>query len=435
MKYINQNKIIRTVVLLSMFCAFAVWSGCASSSQTATDDASAANNVNQEKSTEELTQEMIIAFNLGYDRYQQKDYENALPYLLRTNAIDQDINGDNLRYPRIYLQIGRSYFERGIVDSAFYAYDAGLEYNEGNLTFLNWLQWYYLNENQLDEYIETTLDIMEYEQDLKNQQDNIIRVKDLFKSRGENEKALELIELLLELEPGNIALDNERIGLIRELRGDDALLEEFERRYQDDPSDSEVIWQLLSAYADQSRHSEVIELADAFTVLNPDDIDVRLLKINALRSTNRVDDAISVIRELTQLRPQEPQYLLDIADIYRIDKQNVREALNWASRARQIDRNHGKANYMLGELIVEYIENTMSQYGRSAASYDDKLIYEVAVTYFQDAARDPNTRSDGARYASFYGENFMLTSEDKFMNKGQDIPKTPEYEWIWRFKR
>ncbi len=427
---------VRTLVMLVFAGFILVWNGCASSSQTTADDSNGSgNNVVQEKTSEELTQEMIIAFNLGYDRYQQKDYERALPYLLKTNEIDRQINGEELRYPRIYLQIGRAYFERGIVDSAYIAYSDGLKSNPGNMTFLNWLQWYYLNENRLDEYIQTTLDILNVEEDLNIQKENIVRIKDLLKSRQENEKALELVELLLTLEPDNTALDNERIGLIRDLRGNDALLEEFERRYQQDPTDSEVIWQLISAYSDQSRYDDVIKMADAYIALNPDDIDVRLQKVSAYRSSNRIDDTIKVFMEISQLSPQDQQYLIEIADIYRVDKRNLREALNWASRSRRLNRNYGPANYLIAELIVEYIENTMSKFGRSVPSYEDKLIYEIAVTYFKDAVRDPNTRTDAQRYASFYEENYFRTSEDKFMNKGYDTPRTQEYNWIWRYKR
>jgi tetratricopeptide (TPR) repeat protein len=243
------------------------------------------------------------------------------------------------------------------------------------------------------------------------------------------------VELLLTMEPDNIALDNERIGLIQELWGDNALLEEFERRFQQDPTDSEVLWQLISAYSDQSRHDEVIKMADAYIAQNPDDIDVRLQKINAYRTTNRIDETIAVLKEIAQLRPQDKRYLIDIAESYRIDKQNLREALNWASRARRLDRNYGPANYLIAELIVEYTENIMSKFDRSIPSYDDKMIYEIAVSYFKDAVRDLNTRSDAQRYVSFYEENYMRTSEDKFMNKGYDTPRTPDYNWIWRYKR
>ena len=425
----------RAFLVFSIIAAFVIAAACTSTTKTATrNTATEVEEVLEQKSREELEREMIIAFNLGYDRYQQRDYESSLPYLHKTHELDKEINSGKLRYPRIGLQIGRAYFERGIIDSAYYAYYEGLQYNPGNLTFLNWLQWYYLSENKIDDYIDVTDEILKYEKDLSKQKEHLVRMKDILISRQEYEKALEKIELLMTLDPHDAELDNERIGMIREIGGEEALLKEFEKKYQQDPNDTEVLWQLITAYSDQSEYERVMDLVDRYISLRPDDLDARLRKVAALRATNKFDKAIAALKKIITLQSGEPKFLVEIADIYHVDKKDLRTSIQWAFRARQINHNFGEANYMIAELIIEYIDVIMDKYGRTTPSYDDKLIYEIAVTYYKDAAKDPNTKVQAERYVTFYGENFMRTSEDKFMHKGYNSPRLTEYEWVWKYK-
>ena len=428
----------RKLVPFAIIAAFLINAGCAGTTKTASQGGAEDQRLREaqeEKSIEELKYEMTVAYNLGDDRYRQEDYINALPFYWKTNEIDRQINGNNLRYPGIFQKIGRSYAELGHLDSTFYSYVEGLKYSPRNLTYFQWIQWYHLSEGRIDEYIATTEEILTIENDLSEQQPHIVRVKDIYKSRQEYEKAKEKIELLLTFDPDNKELILEHTGMIRNIGGDAALQEEYEKQHLQNPTDTDVIWNLLSNYADQGLHEKVIEFVDKYLALKPGDIDARSKKIEALRATNRFDEAIAGLREISVIRRTDPQYLWEIADIFHVDKKDLPKAMDWAYKARQKNRGFGKASYKIATVIVDHVENVMKKYGRSTPTVDDKLIYEIAVFYFKEAAKDPNTRAQAEKYAQYYGEVFIRTTEDKFMHRGYDTPKTREYAWVWKYKK
>ena len=389
----------------------------------------------------ELSREMTIAYNLGNDLYNQKSFEDALPYFWKTHEIDKGLNSDKIRYPGVFLKIANSYLERGLEDSTFYAYTEGLKYDPENLNYLKWIQWYHAKTQSLDNLIDVTEEILgkmqANDESLSSQVPYIKNVKDLYLNRGEYEKALEKIELLITLLPGDKeSLDLERINMIREIGGDAALQKEFEKQHDENPNDSDIIWNLLKFYEDQGLTDKVLEFVDKYIALKPEDIDARLIKIDALKEKNRIDDAIAELDNISKMRPADPQYIVAIAEMYFLEKDDLRRAMTWAQKARGVNANYGPANLMIANIIVEVIDNAMERKGISAPDYDDKLVGEIAVSYFVDASKDPNTKSEADTRGNFYRENYTRTDADKFMKKGVERPEnTPEYDWIWRYKK
>ena len=403
----------------------------------------------EQKTKDELVYARLVAYNLGYYPYRDGNYEQALPHLLETAKIDKQIyqtffDVDTLKYPGVYSQIGRCYQERGIIDSAFYYFNEGYIYYDSTEIYkhkdnykhiLTWLQWYYSNEKQIEKYIEFSEEILKYEENEAERKKVLEPLKSLYITRQEYDKALEKLEELLVIEPDNREFENELIGIIKMTGGDEALIKEWEKQHLKDPTDAEVIWNLINTYENQLEYEKVIEFADKYLVLKPDDIDARVKKVHALKATGKFDEAIALLNELIKLKPDEPQYLLKIAEILHVDKKNYQEAVKWANDARRINPGLGEANIMIADVIVDYIGFVKEKYGDDVGTIDHKLIYEVAVEYYKDAAKDPNTKARADRMVKYYSENFIRTVDDKFMSRGWDIPRADAYQWVWRYKK
>jgi len=410
----------------------------------------------QEQKTEEqrqLYKEVTETYNLGIWDFLHGNYEKSLPILVETAKLDKQvyqthIDVDTLKFPGILSQIGRGYQERGIIDSAFYYYNEGYIYYDttevyersekylGNYKHvLTWLQWYYSSEGQIEKYIEFSEIYLKHESNEESRKNTLTSLKTLYMNRKEYDKALEKLDELLVMEPDNKDFENERIGIIEITGGAEALIKEWEKQYLENPNDMEVIWNLIVTYENQLECEKVIEFADKYLALKPDDIDAREKKVSALQSTDKSDEAIALLKELNKMKPEEPKYLLNIAEIFHVDKKNYQEAVRWAYDARRINPGLGEANMMIADIIVDYIGFVKEKYGDQVGAIDHKLIYEVAIEYYNDAAKDSYTKSRAEEMAKHHSENNIRTDEDKFMNKGWDIPRANAYQWVWRYKK
>lgn len=413
----------------------------------------------QEQKTEEqrqLYKEVLETYNLGIYDFIYGNYEKALPFLVETAKLDKQIyqtriDVDTLKFPGIYSQIGRSYQERGIIDSAFYYYNEGYIYYDSTEVYkrgeklldnfkliLSWLQWYYYSEMQIEKYIEFSEIFLKHEKNKESRRNTLIALKTRYINREEYDKALEKLEELLVMEPDNKDFENERIGIIEITGGAEALIKEWEKQHLEDPTETEVIWNLIATYESQLEYEKVIEFADKYLALKPDDIDARVKKVSALQSTGKSDEAIALLKELNKMKPEEPKYLLNIAEIFHVDKKNHQEAVKWAYDARKINPGLGEANMMIADIIVDYINVVKDKYkdkDPGGIEIDHKLIYEVAIEYYKDAAKDPYTKSRAESMVIFYSENNIRTVEDMHMSKGHDSPKVTDYQWVWRYKK
>ncbi|KPK87505.1 hypothetical protein AMJ80_11950 [bacterium SM23_31] len=461
---------MRYSVVYVLICALIIIAACAATTSTTTSRQPAQEPPKEEKTQQaqeqakQQTQEEIIkkelsyarsrAYSLGIYPYMDKNYEQALPDLLKVAQIDKQIyqtfaDVDTLKYPVIYKQIGICYQERGIIDSAYYYYNEGYVYYDSSEVYksnknemdnykyiLQWLQWYYSENQQTDKYIEFSEKFLMYEQDKAKRKVILEPLKTIYIKQQEYDKALEKLEELLEIEPDNREFESEWINAIRITGGDEALIKVWEEKHLENPADAEIIWNLINIYENQLEYAKVIEFADKYLALNSDDIDARVKKANALEAVGKFDQAIVLWQELNKLRPGNPQYLLNIARIYHFNKENYQEAVKWAYNARQIDTGFGEASLKIADVIVSYITVVMGKYGRETPDIDDKLIYEVAIEYFKDATNNQNTRNRANQLLQHYNtESFIRTPSDIHMNKGHDAPGIPEYSWVWKYKK
>jgi tetratricopeptide (TPR) repeat protein len=389
---------------------------------------------------------LIIVMNrmwrLGYQFNIQGRYSEALPYYLEAFRLDKSLYGDTLKNTSMYATIGGMFIEVGKKDSALYFFEEGLKYNPKNDTnrysfiveYIQNLYWDYLK--QYDKWLSFVEKNFDYIKTERIKLWALNAMKDMYKNKGENEKALKALERLMVLNPNNPDLENERLGLIRIIGGEDSLRVEFEKKLVINPKDTDVLWSLIVIYNNKSQYDKVLELTDKFLALKPKDIEALEKKANALKAIQQWDMAIAVYKELITLKSDDISYHIILSDMYRNSKKDLQQAAFWAFSARNKFPNDGRPNFLMGRIIFDQIEKVMVKNKRNLPSYEDKVIGKIAYDYYTEAAKDPNVKNDADQFILYLQDNYIPTRSDEHMYGASfTIPKDPDYGWIWNSYR
>jgi len=391
-----------------------------------------------------LIKVMNQAWLAGYQFYKQSRYPEALPYYLEAFRLDKSLYGDTLKNTFMYATIGDMYYEVGKKDSALYFFEEGLKYNPksdaNRYTFiveyiqnLYWenLQQKNVNISEYDKWLSFVEKNFDYIKTESIKLWALNAMKDLYKNKGENEKALKTLERLMVLEPNNPDLENERLGLIRIIGGEDSLRVEFEKKLVKNPKDTDVLWSLIVIYNNKSQYDKVLELTDKFLALKPKDIEALGKKANALKAIQQWDMAIVAYKELINVTPDINNHII-LSNIYWNNKKDLPQAMFYASLARKQFPNDGRPSLLMGKIIFDQIGNVMVKNKRILPSYEDKVIGKIAYDYYTEAAKDQNIKTEADQFILYLQENYIPTRSDEHMyGAGFTSPKDPDYGWIW----
>jgi len=418
-------RLFAVVLTLSLFAVYLPLVSCTSGAAAAKNAGPAEPEV-VELTPEELRMELVKSYNFGQQYYQQGNYTAALPYLHTAKNIDKKLNGDNILYPGIYQKIGRSYSELKMPDSSLVIYEEGLKYDPDNLHMNEMIAYYYKASNRIDQFIPAAIKVIGLSDEQEKKIEYMVQLKEVYVQRDEYDLALELMDQLVEMKPQNKDYIDERLSILRLSGGEGALRKEFEEKHQQFPNDKNYILELISIYERDNENQLLVEMADKLIALEPNEIDSREKKVNALITLNKNNDAIAVLNELNKLVPDQPRYLARVAEIYN-DTGRYRNAVNYANRALRINNSYGEAHFQIGMAFMNQAEDVRDK--RGSLAFEDKLVYQLAYDKFVIAARDINKKAQAERWVEHL-VNFIPTSEDKFMHKGVTKPTSPEYDWL-----
>ena len=381
-----------------------------------------------------LRDQMERLWSLGHTLLQNMNFTEALPKYLQVIEIDKVVNVDSLQRSFLYANIGYMYTELGKNDSALYYYEQGLQYDSRFTSYyvenIQDLYWNYLKD--YDKWLSFVEKNFQYIKSEELKRFCLKYMKEFYKGKGELQKALNALERYMVYEPNNPDLENERLGLIKQIGGDDALLIEFEKKLIQNPNDAEILWILIGIYSSKNEYNKIIELTDRYLALKPKDIDALEKKANALKVMERYDEAMVVLKELIAVNQEGIQYYLNIGEIYQNNKKDLKQAASWFLSARKVKPSDGRASMMLGHIAYELIRKVMEKNGRKAPVYEDKLVGKIAYDYYVEAAKDPNTKGAVEQYLAFFGENMIPTKSDIFLYANITEPTDEDYVWFWK---
>ncbi|MCP4725302.1 MAG: tetratricopeptide repeat protein [bacterium] len=386
----------------------------------------------EQQRLDEMKQELLTKWSLGGGYFQQKDYNSAVPYLEQAKEIDTTLNNEKSAYPLIYKFLGLSYNQLAQHEKAVTELEKFLTFEPDDITTNNMLVYYYRQSNRMDKYIEQVLHYLPLIDDAEQKKPNLRNLKQIYTQMGENEKALDIVNQLLVFEPDNRELADERIGLLKATGGADAVKNDLEENARQYPNDTSYKWELVQIYEDESDYDNALGMLDQVLALQKDNADALERKLRIYWDLQQDEtNAVLILNELSRIKPGDPEYVGQLAQI-SYENGKYREAISICERALGIDRNFGKAKYYMAKSVHDFADSVVRENG-GAARFEDKLVFELAYKWYQDAAKDPTQRVNANRFGNFLRDNYVPTDEDRFMNKGVDKPSDSKYRWLLKY--
>jgi tetratricopeptide (TPR) repeat protein len=361
-----------------------------------------------------------IDFNFAYQYYSHKDFKEAIP--LYWKAIESD---RELRYPSIYRQLGQCYLMIGVLDSAQIVYEMGAEKVPNDVYIQERLEWIYEAKFDFVKAIEKAKKVLELG---GNKKFYYTKLKDLYIRNNQIKDAITIYDKLIELEPDNKELQDQKISLIKLSGG--SVIDEYKRLHEKYPNDKNYIKALLMEYHRENDNSNVISMADKLLGLESDNLSALDMKSDAYANLQKWSERIAVLKRMLELRGgDDPRMLTDIAESYSFLKDYI-SARSYALKA--IRKNYGVGYIRIGEAYEFCVEDVISKKGGyEKMTYDDKLIYELANAQYNKAASFSDLEGIANRKMNAI-KNLLPTKEDKFMNPDKKTASNPEYQWIYR---
>jgi len=334
-------------------------------------------------SDEERQRQALIEYNLGYQYFNNKNLEEALPHLWNTTKLDKE-----LKYPGIYRRIGEAYIQLEKPDSAQIAYEIGARLVPDDIFIHRRLQWLYEIKNDFSSSIDELKKIIELV-DESEVEEYYTKLAELLMKEDRIEEAMEVYKTLSEKYPDNRQYKEERMSLFDLLGDQDQKINQLLSLHQEYPLEVDYIRELLHIFTMENDYDNILAFADKLLEIEPENTDALRRKSDVYNDLEKFNDTIAMLQKILEITPEDPQTLCDIAEAY-INMGNYSRARSFARRALQKDPNFGLAYILIGDAYLRCAEDCIERRGGiSRIRFDDKLIYQMAYEQYSKAAKYP----------------------------------------------
>lgn len=379
----------------------------------------------------DMTMELNKNMSLAYSAEQGKDFENALIKYKIAIDLDKKINGDKLKFAYAYKKVGNIYYlQHKDYTKTLEYFSEGLKHSPDDIGMLQISAYIYQEQKDYDKYIPAAKQLLPLLTDDNTKIAYLQNLKSFYKQKQEFEEALKMIEELIKLNPNSNNLATERVNMLQLARGTDAVIQEVEALHMANPTDMDLISQLIGHYLGNSDYTKALAMIDKGLVNIPGDIDMLETKL-AIYTNNMQDEEkiVDSLNELIKAVPEEASYVTSIAQIH-LENGKFETAANIATRALRVTAGYGEANYIIGQALRQQVSDVKT----GGLSFDDKLVNEKAMYYYKQAYKDDVTKSKAQNYIEYLELEQIPSESDRFMNKGHVKPKHPKYQWTLKYR-
>lgn len=357
-------------------------------------------------------------YSFGSEYYKNKNYQAAIPYLWKVFINDTSKNCFNA-----VRKLAECYYTLQIADSTLIVCYRGLEKFPNHMTLH-----YYAGYIQ-DRLGKFRCAIPHYEalvEDQPRTAEYLTKLAFLY-YKDENQKAIEIQERLVALEPNNGEYNNTLALYNDHFLGATGVLDARKKAYFSNPNNIDFGMKYGLAAFEAGEYKAAIEPLSSVIKLdpkNPKAFEYRAMSYEGLENYN---SAIADYKNVLELDKNNADIMCAIAANYR-NLNQFASAKSWIGRALNAKPGYGLAYIRMAELYeraVMYCQNSENR-GRK---YDDGLVYELAYREYDKAQNDPQYKNTAkARMASL--KTVLPSDEEKFMNQNRKILKMECYT-IW----
>lgn len=364
-------------------------------------------------------QQVAIWYSLAQEEYKYDNFKRALPYFWRVL-----MNDNSGKFRIVYSKIANCYFRLSEVDSTLLVSYMGLQ------KYPDYVQLHYWAGLVHERRGNTVCAIPHYERLVELDPEN----KDYWSKLAElyysvrDERAIDAQEKVVELDPENPQAGKRLADIINYFGGDP--LKVLRDTWLKDPENMEYAYNYGKEAFTAGKYQEAIEPFKAMLEKDPRHTTAMEYLARSYEGLNQLSLAVKYYNDILKIEPQNIKVMCLVASAYGRQNEFAR-ARSILEKAMRIDSNNGLPHLVMAEIYENAVTYCTNARAKRETTYDDKLVYRLAVEEYERAARDPNYASDANRRArQLSNANLLPTTEDYFMHKNRLKPRDECYSWI-----
>jgi tetratricopeptide (TPR) repeat protein len=316
--------------------------------------------------------------------------------------------------------MGYSYRQLGIYDSAAYIFDQGLKYVQEDIELLEYAGENAGKLNKVEKqiyYYDKILSIKENNPEILKLLSNIYRDQAMF------EEQIDVLNIWLKYEPASKNANAEKKAAFSALGKDESDVDR--ERWESETSNIQYGLDYIRSLDDAGNSEKVVDVCNELLVYEKYNTIVLQSLGDAYQNLYKEDEALNIYQDLAKVDPTDYNVAIEISKIL-INKEEFKEALNWAEKAVSISGKHGETIYQRAEVyfaVAEYCSG-------DPLTFWDKVVYEISWEDYKTASNKGYSQAKSRRI--FIEDNFITTSSDWFMRSEGEQEVTPQGEcYLW----
>jgi len=397
--------------------------GCAPTTQKVSSEVETARQKAIQDSLRKVYEyELNKAWSTAYEYYKNKTYRSCInPFwkVIELDTID--------RFKDKYSLLSDAYVKLNNPDSAQIVLELGIQAYPENAHLHRTLAYFLDGRGQTEDAIREYEQATELDASMVN---DWKALGNLYIKNDQLEEATRAFEKVIELDPKDQDAQRTLSRLYKSSGDADAAIQRMEKVKELDPNNTENLFQLGREYFNINDYDNAIVNFEQLLKLKPEDAMAIEYLGNSLQNKGSYKRAIVVYNDAIKIQPQNKKIFCEIATCYK-ELGQFQTGRSYARRALGIDPKYGLADIVIGEIYEAQAEKCYTARGKKLPEFDDKLVYDLAYSHYQKAAKDIQFKDMAERRIN-YVKDFRPTKEDLFFHKGQTKPKDPCYDWIYK---
>ncbi|CUS83016.1 tetratricopeptide repeat protein [Candidatus Kryptobacter tengchongensis] len=395
--------------------------------------------------TQQDSIEVLKNWSLFYEYFKTGDYVSAFPYGWKVMEMQPT------RFKTLYKAMEKIYLKfyeeappekkTQYADTLLIIYDNAIKYHPENASEYYLRKGYVLENYYTNREIEA---IQAYEKGIELDFEHIefyyidrlgvLYIKHMEENPEYREKAIELYRKVLDKDPQNVTANDRLRALVKDIS---ELIELNKKRLEVDPENTELIWTIANLYIRAEDYRNAIPYLEKLTKKFPDNETYWNRLGYCYQRVGEYKKAIDVYNRSLKINPDAKEIILNIAVCYR-ELDNFEQARIWARRAMAKDKNWGRPYLEIAQIyeaaVAKCVKTTKGG-DWTKIDFVDKLVYQLAVEYYELAKRiDPSVANEANQRIKNL-ETLVPTQEDYFFNKrkikeGKIAITGGCYDWI-----
>lgn len=354
----------------------------------------------------------------GYEYYKQRNWERAIENYEEV----RDLGCGPRMAENLYLYLGNSYRETGNTDSAIAVYKEGLNYLEDNIYLWQNLAYMYKITNQTRQQIDAQENVVRLD---SSNVEHLMDLADLYFSTNQFDKQIDILNRVLEIDQDNTVAQSSLITAMKKAGRDP--LTALETRWENNKDNATYGTEYGEALFNRNQYNDAITVLREVTELDPENLRAWSLLARSHENLEQYRKAISAYRGILEIDESRKDVIRDIASLY-VELKEFQQAMDWSNRCINTGDENGMGYAVRGSVY----ENLAAECSGGKPDFNDKLVYKMA---FEDYQKATSLGYGQVKPRIEYLQNFIPSKGDWFFHSDEGPTFTPEkecYSWLDR---